>query len=267
MAKSDVTFFPITEKLHESSGLILWDNLLWSHNDDTDTQLYGLNPKTGALEKEFKIDGLKVTDWEELQHDKNHLYLGDFGNNYKGNRKNLRILKIQKSTHKIEEITFHFPEQTNLEVQKSNTTDFDCEAFLVSDSVIYLFTKEWSSGNTALYKLPNKPGLHKAIKIKELAISGLITGATFNSSRSTIVLSGYTKTLSPFLILLENFTSDNFFDCKITKLRLPKTFLQIEAVTFIDDQTIALTNEAFKHAVINSSQQLGIVNVQPYLSK
>lgn len=265
--KSDVNHLPLTDQLKETSGLIFWNERLWSHNDDADTRIYGMNAESGEVEKEIAIPNLRITDWEELQHDKTHFYIGDFGNNFKGNRTDLRILKVNKTTRKIDAIEFSYPEQTDFETQKSNTTNYDCEAFLVSDSMIYLFTKEWNSGNVTLYKVPNKAGVHRAKKIKELQVNGLVTGATFNIKRDKIVLSGYTKTLSPFLVLLENFTKDHFFDCKITKLKLPKTFFQMEAVTFIDEKTIAVTNEAFKHAIINSKQELSIINLSSYLGK
>ena len=34
--------------LNESSGLIMWNNKLWTHNDDTDIHLYELSPADAA---------------------------------------------------------------------------------------------------------------------------------------------------------------------------------------------------------------------------
>jgi hypothetical protein len=36
--------------LHETSGLVLNDNLFWTTNDDTDTTIYGVDT-TGVIQK------------------------------------------------------------------------------------------------------------------------------------------------------------------------------------------------------------------------
>ncbi|MEO8235531.1 MAG: hypothetical protein ABI549_08975 [Flavobacterium sp.] len=39
--------FVLNQKLKETSGLIQWNNRLWTHNDDTDTNLYALDTING----------------------------------------------------------------------------------------------------------------------------------------------------------------------------------------------------------------------------
>jgi hypothetical protein len=72
-------------------------------------------------------------------------YIGDFGN--VSETENLHILRIEKNSvegniQKL--IPFHSRIPIRLISKlKSNTTNFDCEAFVVVDDSIYLFTKQW----------------------------------------------------------------------------------------------------------------------------
>lgn len=262
---SSVQQFLLSDEVKETSGLIFWKGLLWTHNDDHDNKLYGINPFSGIIEQQISIENLKVTDWEDLQHDEHYFYIGDIGNNAKGNRNNLRIFRKKKTSDQLDTITFHYPEQINFAVQKANTTNFDCEAFIVTDSTIYLFTKEWRSKKTSLYKIPNIPGRHKAQFIDTFSFQGLITGAALNEKRQLIVLTGYTKTLNPFIYLLYNFYEDNYLSGSKLKLKISNNILQIEAVTFLDDSTIAITNEQFNHSLIKSPQKLTIIDLRHFL--
>lgn len=262
-----VQVFPLSEQVKETSGLIFWNQLLWTHNDDGDSTLYGINPVSGEIERELPVSGLTVTDWEELQQDDEYLYIGDTGNNYRGNRTDLRILKKEKTLQRTDTIRFYYPEQTDFSVQKANSTDFDCEAFLVTDSMIYLFTKEWSSQATRLYKIPNSPGNHTAKKTGSLKVNGLITGAAFHPSQQLIVLIGYTKTLHPFLYILHDFQKDDFLNGRQQRLKINKRFLQTESVCFINSSKIAVTNEQFNHTLVKSPQQLLLIELSSFISR
>lgn len=265
ISKDKIQVFPLSNEVKETSGLIYWNNLLWTHNDDSDNTIYGIQPQSGKIESTIVLPRLKVVDWEEIQHDKKHLYLGDFGNNGSGSRSNLRIFKVNKTTLQIDTIQFSYPEQTNLTKQKSNTTNFDCEAFLVTDSMLYLFTKEWNTQSTTLYKIPNKKGTHKAKKISSLKVNGLITGATMHPTEQKIMLCGYTKSLSPFVLSLSSYSKDDFLGGKTVRFKLNKSFLQIEGIAFIDETTISITNETFNHPPIERNPSLMIIDRQTAL--
>ena len=118
----------------------------------------------------------------------------DFGNNASGNRSDLTIFKIAKNSlfdnPKIETISFSYPEQTDFSKQKSNTTNFDCEAFIVSKDSIYLFSKQWKSSKTNIYVLPNEPGNHIAKFKSTLDTKGLVTGATYLEDKKIIISVG-----------------------------------------------------------------------------
>lgn len=151
----------LSDTLIETSGLIAFDHLLWTHNDDHDTTLYGLNTK-GEIKRKINLQKTKNNDWEEISQDSSYLYIGDFGNNYQGNRTDLKILRIEKksflaNTPVIDTIAFSYENQTDFTIQKPQKTDFDCEAFVVLQDSIYLFTKQWTSEKQAYIGYPKNP--------------------------------------------------------------------------------------------------------------
>lgn len=260
----------LSEQVHETSGLICWNNRLWTHNDDTDTNLYALDTLTGAILETYKLPNVTNADWEELSQDENYLYLGDFGNNASGNRKDLHILRIEKNTllqrqPKIDTIAFAYDVQYDFTRQHANTTDFDCEAFVVTQDSLYLFTKEWNSKQTSVFVLPKIPGNYKAYKKESHDVKGLITGAAYLESKKRIVLCGYTKNGRPFLYLLDDFKGTDFFSGNKRRLELLPRFNQIEGIATSDGIHFYLTNEHLHFAVINTPQQLEMFDLSPFL--
>jgi hypothetical protein len=262
----------LSDSIKETSGLIAFDHLLWTHNDDHDTTLYGLDTK-GKINKKIPLQGVKNNDWEEISQDSLYLYIGDFGNNYKGNRKDLRIFRIEKKSVLmnvpiIDTISFSYSKQTDFEVQKANTTDFDCEAFVVLRDSIYLFTKQWTAEKTTVYCLPKNPGTHIA-QIKEtLDVQGLITGATTLPTKKGIVLCGYSKMLQPFVYLLYDYKNNDFSTGNKRKIKIALPFHQIEGIATEDGLLFYLTNEATaKKPFIDTPQQIHSVDLSPYLKE
>src|SRR6187402_3307754 len=83
----------LSDSIAETSGLIASENLLWTHNDDQSTTLFGLDTD-GKIKKKINLKNVKNDDWEDIDQDSLYFYVGDFGNNYAGNRKDLHILRI-----------------------------------------------------------------------------------------------------------------------------------------------------------------------------
>jgi hypothetical protein len=259
----------LDEKLVETSGLLFWDNRFWTHNDDTDTNLYALDPENGAVLETYNLPNVKNTDWEEISQDATHLYLGDFGNNANGNRSDLHILKIEKKSlleHNplIETIAFRYPNQTILNL-KSRKNDFDCEAFVVDKDSIYLFTKEWISKKTTVYSLPKQAGNYIAIQKKNFEIHGLVTGATYLEDKKIVALCGYTKKGSPFVNLFYDFNGTDFFSGKNRKIKLKPRFHQIEGICTLDGLHYFVTNEQMKLALINRPQAMYQLDFSSFL--
>lgn len=264
------TSVKLEDSLMETSGLMAFDNLLWTHNDDHDNTIYGLD-FSGKIQKKIKLEKVKNNDWEEISQDSSYIYVGDFGNNFQGNRKNLHLLRIEKKSFLsnkplIDTISFSYSNQTDFGIQKENSTNFDCEAFVVSRDSIYLFAKQWSQKKTSIYVLPKIPGKYSA-KLKEtLDVSGLITGATLLASGKGIVLCGYSGMLQPFLYLLYDYKNNDFLAGNKRKIKLSLPFYQIEGIESLDGKLFYLTNESLiKRPIIKIPPQIHRVDLSSFL--
>jgi len=255
--------------LNETSGLVYFDNQLWTHNDDTDSNIYALDT-IGKITNRYPL-GVKNTDWEELSHDSTYFYIGNFGNNATGIRKDLHILRIDKLSLKennprLDTISFNYSNQVDFIRKKANTTDFDCEAFIVSKDSIYLFTKQWTGKKTAVYVLPKVPGTYTAQFKSELDTNGLITGATYLEEKKLLVLCGYSKQLKPFLYLLYDFKNNDLFSGNKRKIALALPYHQVEGITTQNGLHYYISNEHFRlKPIINIQQQLHQLDLSSFL--
>ncbi|TPG42209.1 T9SS C-terminal target domain-containing protein [Flavobacterium pectinovorum] len=266
----------LSDSIKETSGLISFNNLLWTHNDDHDKTIYGLD-SLGTIKRKIILDKVKNNDWEEISQDSTHIYIGDFGNNYAGNRTDLHILKIEKESFlegnaNIETISFQYSNQTDFSPKKQNTTNFDCEAFIVSKDSIYLFTKEWNTSKTSIYAIPNKSGNHVAQLKDTLDTKGLVTGATYLESKKLIVLCGYSKIGKPFLYLLYDYKNNAFLSGNKRRITIKLPIIQIEGIATKDGLHYYLTNESLiRKPILNIPQQIHYFDLstilQSYLHK
>ncbi len=263
--------FELGAELDETSGLIHWNNNLWTHNDNSDINLYALDPSNGNIVETYAMTGITNIDWEEITQDETHVYLGDFGNNANGNRTDLTIYRILKSTLQstnpsIETIQFNYVDQDDLSPAGANNTNYDCEAFIVSGDSIYLFTKEWVSNNSRIYALPKSPGNHTATLRDTLNVQGLITGSVYLEEMNIVALTGYTNLLQPFVYLLYDFSGTNFYSGNKRRLNLQLPFHQVEAIASDDGLTYYITNEFFQQGqFITVPQKMHMINLSPYL--
>ncbi|TRW22990.1 T9SS type A sorting domain-containing protein [Flavobacterium zepuense] len=255
----------------ETSGLIKWGDNLYTHNDNGDTKLYALDSLSGAVLQTLTVTGTNNQDWEDISQDSTHVYIGDFGNNVSGNRTNLSIIRADKagllsSNPVIETINFSYAKQTNFTSTANNATDFDCEAFVVTNDSIYLFTKQWVSKKTSVYVLPKTPGTHVALLKTTYNVGGLITGATYLEDKKTLVLCGYSTLLKPFLYLLYDFNGHEFFSGNKRKIGFSQNFHQVEGIAASTGNNYYLTNEHFVQSpFINTAQKLHRVNLSAFL--
>lgn len=261
----------LSDSIKETSGLIDFSNLIWTHNDDHDKTVYGLD-SLGIIKKKIILKNVINHDWEEISQDSSYLYIGDFGNNYSGNRTDLQILKIEKKSFleekpKIEIISFSYSDQTDFAPAKPNKTNFDCEAFIVSKNSIFLFTKQWNTSKTSIYSLPNQAGTQVAKYKSTLDTKGLVTGATYLENKNLIVLCGYTKLGKPFLYLLYDFKNQEFLSGNKRRIALKLPFHQIEGIATKDGLHYFLTNEALvRKPLINVKQQIHYFDLSAVLA-
>lgn len=267
-----IASFNLGTNFIETSGLINWNEKLWTHNDNSDTNIYSLDTLNGNLLQAYPLSNVVNIDWEEISHDSNFVYIGDFGNNVNGNRTDLKILRIAKysiltNSPIIDTILFSYSNQVDFSPTGSNNTDYDCEAFIVSNDSIYLFTKQWVSKKTALYSLPKTPGNYSANWRATLDIQGLITGATYLESKRLISLCGYSNYLQPFIYLLYDFENFNYFIGNKRKLNLSLGFHQVEGICTADGLKYYISNESFiQPPIINNPQKLHILDLSSFLS-
>ncbi len=261
--------YTLSPIIDETSGLIYYDNHLWTHNDNSDNAIYKIDTINGSITQTVSLNPVINKDWEEISQDSLYVYIGDFGNNVNGNRTDLHILRISKSslltsTPIIDTIYFSYSNQTNFSATGANQTDFDCEAFVVTNDSIFLFTKQWVSLKTTVYSLPKLPGTYSAQLKQTYNVQGLITGANLLKNKQLIVLSGYSNTLQPFLSLLYDYPQTNFFGGNKRKLTLNLPFHQIESITTKNGLTYYATNEYFSSGSIVVPQKLHIFDLSNY---
>ncbi len=261
----------LDSSLLEVSGIIKDGPHLIANRDEWDNRLFGLDTVTGAIQSTYACTGASNYNWEEIAQDSQYIYIGDFGNNINGNRTDLRIYRIDKSilsgaSPTADTIGFAYSTQTNFDPTGFNNTDFDCEAFLVGTDSIYLFTKRWVSGGTAVYALPKTPGTHLAIPLDSFNTQGYITGATQVAGKNALVLCGYTNLFQPFIYLLYDFTGHHFFRGNKRRINMNLPFHQIEGVATEDGRHLYLVNEGFSSGFINTSQKLHRADLSGYWS-
>ncbi len=247
--------YKLPAEVNETSGLVYFRGLLWTINDSgNEPVLYGLDPQTGEIFQRIRIGNAKNVDWEDLAQDENFIYIGDFGNN-SGGRKFLQIYRVPKKaiptkgdeTITSDKIVFNYPDYQG-KPEKKKQTNFDCEAFVVIDSTIHLFTKNWGDHQTKHYRLPARPGRFVAELLFTFDARGLITAADYNPATHELLLLGYTKNeWVPFFWLLFDFQGDDFFSGNKRRIDLLNIFAtQTEGICFTDGRNGVITSEGNK---------------------
>jgi len=264
--------FNLSADVKETSGLIIWNSTIWTINDSHDIKLYELDTLNGNTIQTYTLNNAVNSDWEEISQDNNYVYIGDFGNNETGNRKDLRILRVEKNsllanTSQVETINFSYEDQTDFTPAGSNNTDFDCEAFIVTDDSIFIFTKQWISQKTSIYSFPKTPGTYIARLRSTYNVGGLITGATLLPSDNLIALSGYSASLQPFISLLYDYKNTDFFGGNKRKISVSLPFHQVGGITTSDGLKYFISNEYFsQQPILTTSQKLHILDLSEFLS-
>lgn len=255
-----VTLVPIikfnqTAALSENSGMIFWNNLLWQHNDGGDAAaIYAIDTGSNRILRTITLAGATNIDWEDITQDETHIYVGDFGNNATGSRTDLKIYKLDKSAIAAssgdtiltpEVIAFSYADQPASDLAiGANKTDFDCEAMIAYHKGLFLFTKQWTGNQTALYEIPKTAGNHTATRSGILNVNGMITGADVFPATGTIALTGYNASLTRFIYLLYDFKGNEFFGGNKRKISLGGALQQTESIAFINEHHAFIGTEA-----------------------
>ena len=243
----------LADSIKETSGLIYLNQKLITHNDsDGRPALYEIDSISGSIMRTVAISNATNIDWEDICHDSTFLYIGDFGND--GSRTDLKIYRLPVSSYlttdndtvTADTIRFNYSDQTDF-TPSQFSTNYDAEALISYNDSLYIFTKNWGDNWTNIYALPKTPGTHQLSKVDSINAQGLVTGATYNSVSRTILLVGYTF-ISPFIIEISNFTSNEFSSGTIKRYSIPPPpdfSYQMEGVTSLNQNQYYITAEEF----------------------
>ena len=240
----------LNKSLEETSGLCLTKEGLWSINDshnpseihllsreNIDSQIVKNGNFFWGGQSELKSSVFPISekniDWEAIETDGKHLFIGDFGNNA-GARKDLRIIEIEfDSTLKKFEVrhiyNFKYEDQTNFEKRKLH--NFDCEAFRITDSSFQLFTKNWANLRCNIYEFPRiqlTDSVQVAHKISSFNPKFLITDVSIFNGH--LFFCGYSPSGNQYIAQLNDKSFKNF-----KRTELPYKPAQFEAIQVTPD--------------------------------
>lgn len=266
---------PMPIDLFEQSGMIKFDEKLWIHLDGGNSEeIFLWDIDNFEIEQSLVLQNVVNTDWEDIAQDETHIYIGDFGNNF-GDRTDLKIYKIEKADLldsdpediQPEIINFSYPEQTDFSVQNM-AHDFDCEAMIVRDNDIWLFTKQWVGNETDVYKLPKIPGTYNAELMGSLPVQGLIAGADHDTIHDIVVLVGYEllPNVQSFSFMLWDFEQDDLLSGNKRKFSIDWTFSQMESIAYDGAAEWYVGNEYFEIGPVAFPNELRKIDLTQYLT-
>ncbi len=278
---------PISSVLIESSGLQMAGDHLWSFNDGGGAAaIYRIDTISNTILQTVNLENATNVDWEDIAFDGKYFYIGDFGNNANGSRSDLKIYKfpfaaipsfsaepvVTIPASNIEVISFTYRNQQHPVATNANKTRFDCEAMIVDNNKIHLFSKNWVSLNTTHYVINSvKAGSYVADSLEILPADYLVTGADKVPGEKIIVFIGYSPKLpgKHFMHILSDFRGDKYFNGNKRKIDLPDATQmgQAEGITFRNNRYGYISNEKISFgSVVISPQKLRSFNISAYIS-
>jgi len=243
----------ISDTISESSGSIIIDQRLITHNDSGgEAALFEIDSLNGHIIRKVVISNATNLDWEDLCADDDHIYIGDFGNN-NGDRTDLVIYRIAildylntpNDTVIADTIQFNYSDQIDFS-PSPQATNFDAEALLSYNDSLYIFTKNWLDDRSNVYSISKTPGIHLANKVDSLDPQGLVTGATYDATIDKIVLVGYSL-IFPFIVEIDQIGNGPFSSGNIYRYSVfTQGSVQIESIAAIGaDQFYITAEESF----------------------
>ena len=271
--------------LNESGGLQMADNFLWSFNDGGgEAALYRIDTITGSLLQTVYLQNATNVDWEDIGFDGKFFYIGDFGNNLNGARTDLKIYKFPLSAipgykanpivtipaEKIEVISFKYQNQLIPTASPVNSTRFDCEAMIVDDGKIHLFSKNWVDINTTHYVINNTVGgAYIADSVETMETGYLVTAADKAPGKDIVVFLGYFAKApgKHFLHILADYSSGNYFNGNKRKVDLPSALRlgQAEGITFRKGTYGYISNEKLTAGPFTIKQKLHSFDISGFV--
>jgi hypothetical protein len=261
--------------IDEMSGIVKSprrDDVYWVHNDSGDIarifaidsegrniiptyskfSFYGEVPEEGKNEWQgFPVLNATNIDWEDIAVDENYLYLADMGNN-SNTRRDLAIYLVSEidptastRTAVVQRLPIVYPDQDGFPPAKRH---FDSESLFTSDGKLYLITKhrtpifENAEAGAKLYRLDtsftDRDNVLTLIDNNPEITSA--TGADVSPDGQTLAVLSY----SALWLFARPESSDLWLSAKSERFRFNRGAIkQAEAITWIDDDTLMITNE------------------------
>jgi hypothetical protein len=268
----------VSEPIGEMSGIVRSrgrDNTFWVHNDSGDSARifaitadgtsilptyskftsYGDKPEDGKEQWQgFPVLNAENVDWEDIAVDEHYLYVADTGNNANA-RRDLGIYLISEidptaSTRSavIQHLPVVYPEQTEFPPALKH---FDSESLFTFNGTLYLITKHRGGGVTGLdfepganlYRLDTRytdqPNL--LVKIDSHPEILAATGADVSPDGNMLAVASvdalwlFSRPVDGSDHWLSGPSKHYPFDRSVVK--------QLEAITWIDNDTLLLGNE------------------------
>lgn len=252
-------------EMEGTSTLFFLDGKLWSCNDHGSLVLYALDTLSGNITDSIVLPR-SIYDLEEVTQDDEYLYFGDMGDN-NGVRNDLHVLRLEKAALAsgaiaFDTLWFSYPDRTD-----SSAQDFDCEAFVATDTALILFTKQWLSQGGSCYSIPKTPGRWEARRLFDIATEGMVTGACYQPERGRLVLCGYNLFCMPFVYLFDGFSGSDFASGRQQRVELTNGIgWQTEGIATTDGLHYYLTCEHLDAYGITHPAQLLTLDLTAFFS-
>lgn len=281
----------LTDTLVETSGLQWAGNSLWSFNDGGGlAAIYRVDTANGSIIQTVHLQGASNIDWEDIAFDGLNFYIGDFGNNADGARTDLTIYKFPFNaipdqnnfpvatipSSAISIITFTYGDQPQpTQPTEANSTNFDCEAMLVDEGKIHLFSKRWLDNSCTHYQINDTvAGNYIATAVETLTTNFLVTAADKAPGQQLVVLLGYQNngTANHFMQLLTAYNNGFYFNGNKRTINLPDVTVmgQAEGICFRNSNAGFISNEKFMRTYmgfpINIPQRLRSFDIRNFVS-
>jgi len=231
--------------LSEISGMICIRDTVFAINDSGNGSfIYMLDASDFSRRATVYLRNIRNIDWEELCYFDGDLYIGDFGNNL-GNRKDLAIYRLPLKNlfdHSPApgKIQFNYAAQVSFKIMPGKHP-WDCEAMVVNNEGIWLFSKNWKDRYTILYRINDEIMHYSATALDTLKIDFLVTGSFLDSESDELFLCGYTKK-STYLAVIRDYTKTGFStDPEVYHIPELEN-MQVESV-YVKDNYIYLASE------------------------
>ena len=252
--------------LAEVSGLVksARGDFFWTHNDSGDApRLFAIDAEGAPLWPAWRrlaaadwpghaIANAAHFDWEAITLHEGVLYIADVGNN--GNaRRDLGVYVVHEpdplAVDKMRALLFlpiRYPDQVE---HPGATWHFDCESVFVADGKLHFITKHRESGRidraergAKLYRLETRHTDRENV----LALVGRHDGIRWATDAALSADASRLVVASPEALWMFERPArpGDWFSGKAWKLPLtPRVVKQLEAVAWIDDDTLLLINE------------------------